>query len=287
MVELATIFPSLEPMAGERASGLQVERYRLHYAVRALLTRLAAERPLVLVLDDVHWTDDATEELLAHLLRRRPEGAVLVVTAMRPRQAPPRLGAALDAAAGQGDAERLELTPLSAAEAGELVGDRAPDATERLYRESGGNPFYLEQLLRGGDGAAEGAILTPVDAEVAVPPAVRAALASELAGLSPAARAVLDGAAVAGEPFEPDLAAAVAAVEEDEALTALDELLSADLVRPTTVPRRFRFRHPIVRRAVYESAAGGWRLGAHARAAEALDVVGAPPSPATMRRSPS
>src|SRR3954447_15842984 len=95
LVELATVFPSLEPIAGERASGLQVERYRLHYAVRALLTRLAADRPLVLVLDDVHWIDEATEELLAHLLRRRPEGAVLTVTALRPRQAPPRLGAAL------------------------------------------------------------------------------------------------------------------------------------------------------------------------------------------------
>jgi ATP/maltotriose-dependent transcriptional regulator MalT len=273
LVELVSIFPSLEPIAGERASGLQVERYRLHYAVRALLSRLAADRPLVLVLDDVHWIDDASEELLAHLLRRRPEGAVLLVTAMRPRQAPARLGGGLETAVAQGEVERIELAPLSSAESAQFAGDRASD---RLYEESGGNPFYLEQLLRGGTAGAAAAAALPTGEEVVVPAAVRASLAGELAGLSPSARVVLDAAAVAGEPFEPDLAAEVAAVEEADALAALDELLSADLVRPTTVPRRFRFRHPIVRRAVYESAAGGWRLGAHARAAAALEARDVP-----------
>ena len=108
-----------------------------------------------------------------------------------------------------------------------------------------------------------------------MPPAVAASLAEELEPLSPAARALLDAAAVAGEPFEPDLATVIAELSPAEGFAALDDLLSLDLVRPTQVPRRFVFRHPLVRRGVYESARGGWKLAAHARAAAALAGRGA------------
>ena len=86
---------------------------------------------------------------------------------------------------------------------------------------------------------------------------------------------VLEGAAVAGDPFEPELAAAAAERSEASAMDAIDELLELDLVRETDVPRRFRFRHPLVRRAVYEATPGGWRLGAHERCAQALAARGA------------
>ena len=80
---------------------------------------------------------------------------------------------------------------------------------------------------------------------------------------------------MAGDPFEPELAAAAAGVSEPEAVEAIDELLALELVRTTDVPRRFRFRHPLVRRAVYDGAPGGWLLGAHERCATALAGRGA------------
>ena len=119
------------------------------------------------------------------------------------------------------------------------------------------------------------------------------ALASEFDALDPDARRLLDGAAVAGEPFEIDLAAAVA--ELDDPLPALDALVAADLVRATENPRRFAFGHPLVRRTVYDTAGAGWRA-AHGRAAAALraraprrasspTTWSGPPSAATRRRS--
>ena len=109
-----------------------------------------------------------------------------------------------------------------------------------------------------------------------MPAGVAALLAEELAELSATARLVVWGAAVSGDAFDPELAAAAAATTESEALAALDELLASDLVRATDVPRRFRFRHPLVHHAVYDSVPGGWRIAAHQRCAAALAERGAP-----------
>jgi ATP/maltotriose-dependent transcriptional regulator MalT len=272
--ELAHVFPSLTTLAGGRPSALQHERYRSHRAVRALLEQLASTQPLVLLLDDLHWADPASVELLGALLRRPPSAPVLLALASRRLHVPERLSAALERATRAGQITRIELGALNAEEARELLGDLGgrvdPDV---LYVESGGNPFYLEQLARAG-GATAVYDETSL-AEIGVPASVAAALAEELALLSDSQRLVLEGAAVAGDPFEPELAAAAAAITERAVMEALDELLKAGLLHTTDVPRRFRFRHPLVRRAVYEAAAPAWRLGAHERCAEALGARGA------------
>ncbi len=272
--ELATVFPSLAGLATGRATAIQHERYRSHRAVCTLLETLARTQPVVLVLDDFHWADPASVELLGALLHRPPTARVFVVLAVRPRQMGERLNAAIERANRDGSITRIELGALSTEDARELVGDRADAAS--LYEDSGGNPFYLEQLARSGDRpstptAAAGPSFTGVD----VPAAVAASLAEELALLSKTARLILEGAAVAGDPFDPELAAAAAGASDASAVEALDELLRLDLIRPTDVPRRFRFRHPLVRHAVYESMPGGWRLGAHERCADALAIRGA------------
>ena len=276
--ELSHVFPSLSAFGGGGAVALQHERYRSHRAVRALLEQLARERPLVLVLDDFHWADSASLELLGALLRRPPAAAVLIAVSLRPRQMPERLVAALEQAHRAAALRRIELDALTPLEARELVGETVDAAgSAALYDESGGNPFYLEQLARSlerAGGRAAGPHGEIVLADIGVPAAVAAALCEELGLLSDVGRLVLEGAAVAGDPFEPELAAAAAATSEAAAMHAVDELLELDVVRATDVPRRFRFRHPLVRRAVCEATAGGWRLGAHERCAEALAARG-------------
>jgi len=278
--ELGRVLPSMSEFAGSGEAALQDERYRSHRAVRDLLERLAATKPLVLVLDDLHWADSASIELVSALLRRPPAAAVLLALGARPRQLPERLSAALERADRSGSLTRLELGRLERDDAGRLLGDDVDAAlADSLYEESGGNPFFLEQLARSPHATG----ISPAHAPalslggIEVPPAVAAALTEELGLLSKPTRALLDGAAVAGDPFEPELAAAAAGADEQTAMQALDELLARDLVRPTDVPRRFRFRHPLVRRTVYETSPGGWRLDAHERCAAALEERGASP----------
>jgi ATP/maltotriose-dependent transcriptional regulator MalT len=247
------------------------ERHRVLRAARQALRDLARERPLLLALDDLHWADVASIDLLCHLLHRPFEEPVLLLLASRPAQTPARLVAALEDAERSGGGRRIELEPLSASEADELLGEQldAP-SRELLFRESEGNPFYLEELAaaaRRGDDLSS--LASDGDAG-GVPAAVSAALRSELSMLSPQATDLLRAAALLGDPFEPDLAAATADADEEKGLEALDELLARDLVRPAGPPARFRFRHPLVRRAVYESAGQGWSLAAHRRAAAAL-----------------
>ena len=262
---LAALLPALAAAGIEPAE--PGDRHRAHRALRDLLERLATGRALVVWMDDVHWADPASFDALAALVRRPPAAPVLFAVAAREGQLPDRLALALAGAHGEDRVLALRLEPLSEAEASELVGE----AAAVIYPETGGNPFYLEQLARVQATPA----LVPGAVDDSVPPAVAAALAAELAGLAPDARRVLDAAAVAGDPFEPELAAAVAELPEPAALQALDELLLRALVRPATAARRFVFRHPIVRHAVYTATPPAWRLGAHARAAEALERHGA------------
>ena len=267
LADLAPIFPSLGDGAGPSHGD---ERLRVHRGMRQLLEALAAKKALVLLLDDLHWADTASAELLGSLLRRPPAAPVLIGVAARPRQVPDALAGTLARAQAAGTLARVELSGLSADVARELLGEAVPaKAAAALYEESSGNPFYLQQLARSP---------RPSTAGVEVPQAVAAALTGELALLSDEDRRVLEGAAVAGDPIEPEHAAAAAGVTEDAAIAALDELLARDLIRHTDVPRRFRFRHPLVRGAVYEAAPGGWRITAHERAAAALAERGAPVS---------
>jgi ATP/maltotriose-dependent transcriptional regulator MalT len=278
VTELGAVFPALASRVGGGPPGLQAERYRLHHAIGALITELAAQRPVVLVLDDLHWADAASLELVAHLLRHPPAGPVLLLLAYRSNQAPAELLVALAAAAREGSLTQVELGVLGESDAEELLGDIDASSRAAIYRESGGNPFYLEELARAHRGGSRASGRRTDDVgQPGVPVGVRLVIEQEeLARLSEHARSVLRAASVVGDPFDPAIVAAVTEVSESEALAGLDEAAALELVQPTQLARMLRFRHPIVRRTVYESGGPAWRIGAHARAANVLAEQGAP-----------
>ena len=184
--------------------------------MRDLLERLAAAKPLVLLLDDLHWADHASVELLSALLRRPPGAAVLIAVSLRPRQADPLL-ASVDRARGpRGPARAPRPRGRSSYEDAKRVlsSTVASSVLDAVYAQAGGNPFYLEELARAMSATAATASAgepTPVRSPTAgLPPAVTAALAQELSLPGQDARLLLQGAAVAGDPFDPELAAAAA-----------------------------------------------------------------------------
>jgi ATP/maltotriose-dependent transcriptional regulator MalT len=265
LAELTVLFPGLAEISRSVPTIVQQERYRTFQAVRALIAELSSERPVLLTLDDVHWADQASLELLAYALRRPPGGRVLIAVAHRSEQAPELLWEPLARAERDGAAERIELSPLTRADAEGLFSPEVGRALrDELYHRSGGNPFYLEQLSRAAGDSGQ------------VPRGVTEAISEELRRLSVTNRVVLQGAAVAGDPFSPEICAAAAGIEPAQTLDALDRLLSVDLLRSGSSPVEFRFRHPIVRAAVYEHASPAWRLSSHARAATKLGELGLP-----------
>ena len=269
---LAAVFPSLGALDEAVDYPVSaVERFRVYHAVRDLIERLAARSPLVLILDDLQWADGASLELIAYLLRRPPQAEVMVVMALRTGQADPSVVKAIADIQRSRVVQMIELAPLTKESVRQLLREAGDLDVERLHRESGGNPFFALQLARTAPADANGAAA----GGLGVPPAVARAIAAELNELSSAARVLAEAAAVIGDPFDLDLAAATMDSPENEAWTRVDELVARDLVRGTELPRRFQFRHPLVRRAIYDSCAPSLRVSWHRRAVEVLAKRGA------------
>ncbi len=276
LAELAGVFPSLAMLdPGSDYPSNAAERFRAHRALGHLIERLASRQPLILVLEDLHWADGASLELMSYLVRRPPDAPVIVAASFRSSQVAQELVATVARAASvRATVLEIELGPLDSADAEGLIESAGAAEFQRLYGASGGNPFYLLQLARmkgavGGDLSADGV-------GVDVPAAVAASIHGELDPLSAPARRLAEAAAIVGDPFELDLTKATAGIGEAEALDGLDELTARDLIKPAQVPRRFHFRHPLLRAAVYQSCPPGVRIAAHERCAAALAARDAP-----------
>lgn len=276
LLDLAFAHPSKRDASSGSASPLVVERFRLFGAVARVLEGTRRAGGVLLCLDDLHWADEGSLELLHHLLRHPPQVPVILACAYRPRQARPRLLTYLSQTADGYRAERLRLTPLDRRAADELLGTSLPrQRRDALYAASGGNPLYLEVLARLAARPQEGQGDATHFADL--PPSLRAALVREVALLDPQQLTVLRAAAVLGDPFRPALLAPVADLPPTTSLAALDTLARMDLVRPGGSGRMLEFRHPLLRKLISGESPPGWWLAAQGRADRALRDAGAGP----------
>lgn len=265
---------------------------RLYHAVGdALASALSAPGTTgAVVVDDVHWADDASAQLLAFLVRRLAELPLLAVLTWERDSGPPEgLRAALDAAQRSGDAQLARPRPLGAEEAATLL-DAAGLAGSgidvgRLVDETRGLPLlltaYVDALRSADAGAGDG--VWPL------PASVRELLRTRVAGVSETAAQALAAASVLGGRFDADLLRTTSGRDEDEATDALDEALRRGLLEEHAAASAgddptYAFPYDALRRVVYEDTSRARRRLLHGRAAEALarrydrDPSAAPPS---------
>jgi DNA-binding CsgD family transcriptional regulator len=269
--ELARLLPELGPgsngaTGGDRLStppGPWSEQGRLFELLLGLLERLSDGRPTLLVVEDLHWADRSTRDLLAFLHRNLRHGRLLLVMTYRSdelhRRHPLRpFLAELDRGRR---VERLELARFGPAEvAAQLAGIQgAPAPTElveRIHARSGGNAFFVEELAAsaGADGD--------------LPPSLRDTLLARIELLAEPTQQVLRVAAAAGARVEHDLLAETATLGEAELLDGLREAVSAHVLLVSD--GAYGFRHALVKEAVYAELLPGERTRLHARFAAAL-----------------
>ncbi|MFJ5074806.1 AAA family ATPase [Streptomyces sp. NPDC088553] len=266
--------PSAEPVP------LTADRFGLHRSVARLMTQLGGAGGLMVALDDVHWADPASLELLDHLVRHPVPGPVVLVVARRDRQTPTALTAALSRETATGTVLRIGLAPLTEEECVEgLAPDLPRDRAARLYAAGEGNPLYFLSLLHAyREGAACRRTTSSTSAEIdlgELPTGLGALLLSELAPLTPSQRRTLEVIAVLGDHAAPPMIGRVAGRTDAELDDDLDTLARRDLVRPGP-GGRVVLRHPVIRSLVHESTADRRRAEIHHAAAAELARTGAP-----------
>ncbi len=244
-----------------------------------LTANLSGRRPLLLVVDDVHWADRASLRFLVYLAARIEELPIALLTAARPRE-PGCDRALLEQLAAASGGELLRPEALSVGATARVVSARLERLIDRefaaaCHEATGGNPFLLRELagaLRADGSRAEAAEVGQI--RDLGPNTVSRSLLLRLAAMPPAAAAIAAAVAVLGNDVELHQAAAFAAVELGDAALAIDSLVDAEIFAPE-LP--LNFVHPIVRSAVYADLGPGERAAAHARAARLLADGGAAP----------
>ena len=249
--------------------------FPLLHAFYWLTANLAAQRPLLAVVDDLHWADEQSLRWLLYLARRLEELPMLVVVSLRSGES--GSSELLDQLLAEAAVALLRLEPLSEAAVGALVAEafgEEPDAafTRACYMVSGGNPFLFAELAlalvaRGVTPAADAVSAV----QVARPGGLQRSIVSRLGRLSAHAGALANAVAVLGDDAELRHASALAGLDHAAALSATEELVRAGILGPSML---LSFAHPLVRTAVYSAIAPTPRADDHGRAARLLAADG-------------
>lgn len=263
-----------------------LQRTRLFEAALRLLGRIASAGPVVLLVDDLHWADSGTLELLDYLLRDLKGMPVLLMTTYRPEEAAvSRVGAIVGTIHRTVDAHDVALSRLDddgvAAVLTTAIGSRpSPDLVQLVVDRSLGVPLYVEAYGRwlvesGMLMTVDGAVAVAPQAELGVPPAIRGVIAGRLDSLSPHERDVVGLLAVGGEQADVDL---LTAVGGPAVRATLDSLVARGLIAeaddgPTLI---YRAHHPLVHEVAYSTMPASRRRDLHAGFVDALRGSGDP-----------
>lgn len=291
---ITQLVPELAARAGSEPAGLGADpglaRFTLYEAVATFLDRLAARADgggLVVVVDDLHWADLPSLQLLTFLAARAAPAGVCLAGAYR-RAAADRtaeLDAALAELAREPSSTTLELGALGLEDVAAIASDvagSAPDPTlvDELVRRGGGNPFFTRQL------AAFALEHDDDDLRGAVPVGVRHVLLRRLQLVPVGTRRVLEAAAVLGQDVDARLLARVTGMDVLDVLDHLDVAIEHALVEVTghaggagaQAGGAYRFVHALVRETLDEELTPGRAARLHAAAATALEAAGQPPA---------
>jgi hypothetical protein len=259
-------------------SGLsEVSEPQVHHGLYWLTANLAEREPLLIVVDDAQWCDDATARWLLYLARRLDEMAIAVLVAVR-RGEPDAPGAILDLIAAEPVGDVLDLAPLGGPATTELLARVSgrpvgPEFARACHDWTGGNPFMVGELAR--ELTAEGIVPTGEAVERMrglTPGAVSRSVLLRLSRLPRAAVGLGSAAAVLGSGAELRHAATLAELAEGEAHDAADALADAKIVEPG---QPLRFVHPLLESVIYQDLPAARRALDHRRAARILAVDGA------------
>jgi ATP/maltotriose-dependent transcriptional regulator MalT len=274
--DLARLAPNLgQPIELAPSEVLQPEwlQARIFEAFLGLLHRLGEEATVLLVIEDLHWADQSTRDLLAFLLRNLSTERLLIVVTFRSDDLHRRhpLLPWLAEIERQARVERLELARFDGEELRAQVeailgGPASDELIETVMARSDGNPFFAEELVAIG----------ARDARDRVPAALRELLIYRVAGLAPSTQSLLNLIAVAGRRVDHELLRAVAGMGEPELEEAIREAAGAQLltVETTGTSEAYAFRHALVQEALYDEMLPSQRRRLHLAYAQALEVRG-------------
>jgi class 3 adenylate cyclase/tetratricopeptide (TPR) repeat protein len=283
--ELPRLFPGIsQPIS---LPPEQARRY-LYNSIVDFVDRAARGRPMVLILEDLHWADESTLLLMQHLSRRVAEMPVLVIATYRDTELEPTglLGGVLEDLVRHHLATRVQLRPLSkesvATMLDALAGHQPPRTIiDAVYRETEGNAFFVEEVFRhlveegklfDGHGKWREELTV---SEMEVPDSVRLVLGRRIGRLSEGSRRVLSVAAVVGRGLSLKVVEAVDEADSDALLDGLEEAERARLVSSTLQDSEvfISFSHELVRQQLLGALPNSRRRRLHARVADALETI--------------
>ena len=286
LAELAALVPAV----AERFAGLpllsgdfpEARQARLLRAVDQLLEASREGRPLLIMVDDIQWADDASAQLLHYLARHVAERPVLVIYAYRDEALDSDEGLArwVESLRREAYTRRVPLARLGAADAASLVaalGDAnlgAPGLAARLHRETDGNPFFLMSILHSLREGEIGPGERASDGPWTLPDALRAAVRARLAHVPQEIRPTLEVAAVFGRRFDFDMLLEASHEPEERLLGALETLVKRRLLREEGEGGVYDFSHDKLREVVYRDIGGARRRLLHRSVAQALERCG-------------